>query len=115
MNNLNEKIGKYRWTICSLLFFATTINYLDRQVLSLLHPLLEKEFNWTNSDYGNITAIFQLAYAIFMLFAGRVVDRLGTKKGFTIAIIIWSIGAMMHGFAVEIGTVGSKILGILGI
>lgn len=115
MHNINEKMGKYRWTICSLLFFATTINYLDRQVLSLLHPILEKEFSWTNSDYGNITAAFQLAYAIFMLFAGRFVDRLGTKKGFTIAIIIWSIGAMLHGFSVEIGTFSSKILGYLGV
>lgn len=115
MKNLNDKIGNYRWTICSLLFFATTINYLDRQVLSLLHPILEKEFNWTNTDYGNITAAFQLAYAIFMLFAGRFVDKLGTKNGFAIAIIVWSIGAMMHGFAIEIGTFSSKVLGFLGV
>src|ERR1035437_6675404 len=88
-----EKIGKYRWTICGLLFFATTVNYLDRQVLSLLAPTLSKEFGWTNTDYANITAVFQFVYAISILFAGRVVDKLGTKSGFVWAICIWSIGA----------------------
>ena len=66
-----QAIGKYRWTICALLFFATTVNYLDRQVLSLLQPLLAERFNWSNSDYANITAVFQFGYAISMLFAGR--------------------------------------------
>jgi ACS family hexuronate transporter-like MFS transporter len=112
---LKNKTGNYRWTICSLLFFGTTINYLDRQVLSLLHPLLEKEFGWTNSDYGTITAVFQLAYAFFMLLAGRIVDKLGTKKGYSIALIVWSLGAIIHAFAIEIGTVTAKILGIIGI
>lgn len=115
MNSLNEKIGKYRWTICALLFFGTTINYLDRQVLSLLHPILEEEFNWSYSDYANITAFFQLAYAISMLFVGRIVDKLGTKTGFAIAIVVWSIGAMIHAYAVEIGTFASDFLGILGV
>lgn len=96
-------MSNYRWTICALLFFATTVNYLDRQVLSLLHPMLEKEFNWTNSDYANITAAFQFVYAISMLFAGRFVDRLGTKWGYTVALIIWSIGAIMHAVAIPIG------------
>ncbi|MCU0375399.1 MAG: hypothetical protein MUF24_08835 [Chitinophagaceae bacterium] len=68
-----QAIGKYRWTICALLFFATTVNYLDRQVLSLLQPVLAERFNWTNSDYANITAVFQFGYAISMLFAGRYV------------------------------------------
>ncbi len=98
-----EKIGKYRWTICALLFFATTVNYLDRQVLSLLAPDLSKEFGWTNTDYANITAVFQFAYAISMLFAGRFIDKLGTKKGFTWAIVIWSLAAIMHAYAIEIG------------
>ena len=80
-------IGKYRWTICALVFFATTINYLDRQVLSLLAPELSAKFGWTNTDYANITAVFQFVYAISMLFAGRIIDRLGTKMGFTWAII----------------------------
>jgi len=115
MTMIKNKTGNYRWTICALLFFGTTINYLDRQVLSLLHPVLEKEFGWTNSDYGNITAVFQLAYALFMLVAGRVVDKLGVKKGYTIALIIWSIGAMIHAYAIEIGTVAANVLGIIGI
>jgi len=89
-----EKIGTYRWTICALLFFATTINYLDRQVLSLLAPDLSKEFGWSNTDYANITSVFQFAYAISMLFAGRFIDKLGTRKGFTWAIIIWSLAAI---------------------
>lgn len=109
-----EKIGKYRWTICGLLFFATTVNYLDRQVLSLLAPDLSKEFGWTNTDYANITAIFQFVYAISMLFAGRIVDKLGTKSGFTWAIIIWSVGAVMHAFAIPIGTGISNIFGLVG-
>ncbi len=110
-----EKIGKYRWTICGLLFFATTVNYLDRQVLSLLAPTLSKEFGWTNTDYANITAVFQFVYAISMLFAGRVVDKLGTKSGFVWAISIWSIGAVMHAFAIPIGTTFSNILGWVGL
>ena len=77
---MQQAIGKYRWTICGLLFFATTVNYLDRQVLSLLQPHLAEKFNWTNSDYANITAVFQFVYAFSMLFAGRIIDKLGTKK-----------------------------------
>ena len=100
---MNEKIGKYRWTICALLFFATTVNYLDRQVLSLLAPDLSKQFGWTNSDYANITAVFQFVYAISLLFAGRIVDKLGTKAGYTWAIIIWSLGAIMHAYSLYIG------------
>ena len=100
---MNEKIGKYRWTICSLLFFATTVNYLDRQVLSLLAPDLSKQFGWTNSDYANITSVFQFVYAISMLFAGRFIDKLGTKWGFIWAIIVWSFGAIMHAYSVSIG------------
>ena len=88
-------IGNYRWTICGLLFFATTVNYLDRQVLSLLKPTLEDKWGWSNSDYANIASVFQFTYAISMLFAGRIVDKLGTKKGYAWAIIIWSVGASM--------------------
>src|SRR5436190_2256507 len=87
--SLAGKIGKYRWTICGLLFFATTVNYLDRQVLSLLKPKLEEIFGWTNTDYANIASVFQFTYAIAMLFAGRVIDKLGTKKGYLWAIVIW--------------------------
>jgi ACS family hexuronate transporter-like MFS transporter len=109
-----EKIGKYRWTICSLLFFATTINYLDRQVLSLLQPILADKFSWTNTDYANITAAFQFVYAISMVFAGRFIDRLGTKWGFAIALIIWSIGAILHAFALNIGNLFSPLIVTLG-
>lgn len=94
-----QKIGKYRWTICAMLFFATTINYLDRQVLSLTwKEFIAPEFHWTNNDYGNITALFSIFYAVSMLFAGRLVDRLDTKKGFLWAIGIWSVGAVIHAF-----------------
>lgn len=110
-----HKIGKYRWAICALLFFATTVNYLDRQVLSLLAPDLSKEFNWSNTDYANITAVFQFAYAISMLFAGRFIDKLGTKKGFTWAIVIWSLAAIMHAYAIEIGSIFSGVFSLLGI
>ena len=90
-NEVNEKIGKYRWTICALLFVATTMNYTDRVVLGLLKDVLEIEFNWTDTDYANITAAFQFTYAIGMLFAGRFIDWLGTKMGYAWAIIIWTI------------------------
>ncbi|MBC7948816.1 MAG: MFS transporter [Chitinophagaceae bacterium] len=112
---MHQAIGKYRWTICGLLFFATTVNYLDRQVLSILAPDLSKEFGWTNTDYANITAVFQFVYAISMLFAGRIIDKLGTKWGYIWAIIIWSIGAIMHAYAIPIGAASSKFLGWIGI
>jgi len=93
------KIGNYRWTICSLVFFATTINYLDRQVISLLKPMLEKEFSWTESDYSNIVIAFQLAYAIGMLGVGRIIDKIGIKLGYAFSLILWSVAAIMHAFA----------------
>lgn len=96
LSNVNQKMTQHRWIICAMLFFATTVNYLDRQVLSLLQPMLEEEFHWTDNDYGTITAIFSLFYAVSMLFAGRFVDWLGTKKGYAWAIAIWSVGAAMH-------------------
>ncbi|MGK6352327.1 MFS transporter [Parapedobacter sp. DT-150] len=110
-----QPVGKYRWTICALLFFATTVNYLDRQVLSLLQPTLEEEFNWTNTDYANITAAFQFIYAISMLFAGRIIDRLGTKWGFALAIIIWSVAAILHAIAIPLGEGTVAILGVIGV
>lgn len=112
---MNTKIKNYRWTICGLLFFATTVNYLDRQVLSLLAPSLSKEFNWSNSDYASITAVFQFIYAISMLFAGRIIDKLGTKWGYILAISIWSIGAIMHAYSIAIGSVFTNVLAWVGI
>ena len=98
MTNTNQnKMTSYRWVICSLLFFATTINYLDRQVLSLTwEDFIRPEFHWTNSHYGWVTGIFSLVYAIAMLFAGRIVDKLDTKKGYMWSIGIWSVGACVH-------------------
>ena len=110
-----QGLGSYRWTICALLFFATTVNYLDRQVLSLLAPDLSKEFGWSNTDYANITAVFQFVYAISMLFAGRVVDKLGTKAAFLLAIFVWSIGAVMHAFAIGLGTGMNSVMNTLGL
>lgn len=112
---INNKVGKYRWTICALLFFATTVNYLDRQVLSLLHPILEDEFGWSNTDYANIAATFQIVYALSMLLAGRVIDKLGAKWGYAIAIVIWSIGAIIHAYAVEMGEISAKLFGITAV
>lgn len=99
MKENNVKMTNYRWVICFMLFFATTINYLDRQVLSLTwKDFIAPEFHWTNNDYGTITALFSIFYAISMLFAGRLVDKLDTKKGFMWAIGVWSFGAILHAF-----------------
>jgi ACS family hexuronate transporter-like MFS transporter len=103
ISELNKKIGKYRWTICALVFFATTVNYLDRQVLSLLKDTLEVQFNWSDSDYANIVSAFQFVYAISMLFAGRFIDWLGTKAGYAWSLIIWSFAAMSHALARSTG------------
>jgi ACS family hexuronate transporter-like MFS transporter len=101
-----EKMTNYRWTICAMLFFATTVNYLDRQVLSLTwKDFIAPEFHWTDNDYGTITAFFSIIYAVGMLFAGRFIDWLGTRKGYLWAIGIWSVGACLHavcGYATEL-------------
>jgi MFS transporter, ACS family, hexuronate transporter len=88
--------GNYRWVICGLLFFATTVNYIDRQVIGILKTTLETELGWSEIDYSNIVLAFQLAYAIGLLLVGRMMDWLGTRKGFSIAVIFWSIAAMAH-------------------
>ena len=88
--------GSYRWAICSLLFFATTINYIDRQILSLLKPILDQQLHWTNQQFGTVMGAFQFAYAIGLMGFGRIVDRFGTKLGYTISILAWSIAAMGH-------------------
>jgi MFS transporter, ACS family, hexuronate transporter len=91
--------GHYRWTICALLFFATTINYMDRQVISILAPLLQHVFGWTQIQYSNIIGAFQLAYGFGLLAMGWVVDRIGTRLGYALAIVIWSLSAMGHALA----------------
>jgi len=99
METVKQKIGNYRWAIVALLFFATTINYIDRQIIGILKPTLAKELHWDEIDYSNIVLSFQFAYAIGLLLVGRLMDWLGTKKGFTLAIIFWSVAAMTHALA----------------
>lgn len=100
MQQVNEQIGKYRWRICALVFFATTINYLDRQVISLLKDdYLQPMFNWSETDYANIVVAFQLAYAVGMLGAGWFIDKIGTKIGYAVALTVWSLAAVFHAFA----------------
>ena len=95
--NQNYKKTNFRWVMCALLFVATTVNYMDRQVLSLTwKDFIAPEFHWTDANYGDITAVFSIVYAICMLFAGRFVDWMGTKKGFLWAIGVWSVGACLH-------------------
>jgi MFS transporter, ACS family, hexuronate transporter len=89
----------YRWIIVALLFFATTINYIDRQIIGLLKPILEIEFNWTETDFAHIVMAFTTAYAIGLLLVGRLIDRIGTRIGYTIIIIVWSVAGMMHALA----------------
>ena len=96
---MQEKIGKYRWVVVILLFFATTINYLDRQVIGLLKPTLEQAFSWSETDYGHVVMAFSAAYAIGLLFFGRIVDKIGTKMGYVVSIIAWSLAAIAHAFA----------------
>jgi ACS family hexuronate transporter-like MFS transporter len=92
-------MGNYRWTIVALLFFATTINYLDRQVIGLLKDSLSAEFNWSEKDYSSIVMAFSAAYAAGLLIFGNIIDRLGTKTGYSISVILWSIAAMAHALA----------------
>lgn len=99
VGHFNARIGRYRWVICGLLFFATTINYVDRQVLGFLAPDLQRSIGWNEAQYGFIVVAFQAAYAISLLVVGRVMDWLGTRKGFSLAIIIWSLAAMGHALA----------------
>ena len=98
MNDVKKAVmTNWRWVMCAMLFFATTVNYMDRQVLSLtFKEFIQPEFHWTDSDYGTITGVFSIAYAIFCLFAGKFIDWMGTKKGYLWAIIVWSLGAVMH-------------------
>ncbi|MFD3003213.1 MFS transporter [Pontibacter toksunensis] len=93
------KMGSYRWVVCALLFFATTINYLDRQIIGLLKPALEVQFNWTESDYSSIVMAFAASYAVGLLLFGRLIDTIGTKLGYSISIVLWSLAAMFHAAA----------------
>src|SRR5713226_4409187 len=89
----------YRWTICALLFMATTINYVDRLVLGILAPTLQRELHWSESQYGDIVSWFSLVYAFGFLVAGRWLDRVGVRRGFAVAVVAWSVAAIAHAFA----------------
>ena len=108
LTQVNNSIGRYRWTICSLIFFATTINYLDRAVISLLKPYIAVAFGWSKveevENYANIEIAFKVSYALGMMFAGRFIDKVGTRIGYALATALWSIAAVAHGFVT--GTVG---------
>ena len=109
-----KKTTNFRWIICSLLFFATTVNYLDRQVLSLTYKdFIAPVFGWSDNDYGTITAVFSIIYALCNLVAGKFIDRLGTRKGYLWAIFIWSLGACLHA-GCGVGTSALKAVGFLG-
>ena len=110
---LVTKTGNYRWTICTLLFLATTINYVDRQILSLVKPILDEELGWTNEQFGIVNAVFQGTYGFGLLFFGWFVDRYGAKVGYAVSIIGWSLAAMGHsvvstvtGFMIARATLG---------
>jgi ACS family hexuronate transporter-like MFS transporter len=95
----NTKIGNYRWTVCALIFFATTVNYLDRQVIGILKPMLETDLGIGEKAYSHIIMAFQLCYGISMVLAGRLIDKFGTKLGYAVSVILWSIAAMGHALA----------------
>src|SRR6476469_1763841 len=103
---MNELIGNYRWVICALLFFATTINYIDRQILSLIKEILDKQIGWSNEQFGWVNSAFQLAYGVGLLGFGWFVDRYGTKIGYAVSIAAWSVAAAGHAL---VGSVGGFI------
>jgi MFS transporter, ACS family, hexuronate transporter len=110
-----SKAGYYRWYVCGLLFFASVINYIDRQVIGILKPTLQQQFGWSELDYGDIVFSFQLAYAIGFLFAGRLMDTLGTRVGFSIAIVVWSVAAMAHAWVMYFGGAMAAMLSVFGL
>ena len=106
------RIGRYRWVICTLLFLATTINYIDRQILSLIKPILDEELHWTDSQFGLVNSAFQGAYGVSLLIFGWFVDRFGTKLGYAVSIAAWSLMAMAHAF---VGSVNGFIFARIGL
>lgn len=107
--------GRYRWVVCALLFFAATINYIDRQVIGILKPTLQQQFGWSEIDYADIVFAFQLAYAIGLLLAGGIVDRIGARRGFVVAIVLWSLAAMAHAEATAFGPAVAAVLSVIGL
>jgi ACS family hexuronate transporter-like MFS transporter len=109
------KIGRYRWWICALLFLASAINYIDRQVVGILKPTLQQQFAWSEVEYGYIVMAFQIAYAIGLVSAGRLIDRIGTRRGFALAVLIWSLAAMAHAAVLVYGPAVARLLGAGGL
>jgi ACS family hexuronate transporter-like MFS transporter len=109
------RVGYFRWIVCALLFFAATINYVDRQVIGILKPTLQQQFGWSEIDYGDIVFAFQLAYAVGLVIAGRIIDAIGTRRGFALAIIIWSLAAIAHAEATTFGPAVAAMLGAVGL
>ncbi|MGH9385341.1 MAG: MFS transporter [Vicinamibacterales bacterium] len=109
------RVGRYRWVICGLLFLAATINYIDRQVIGILKPTLQQQYGWSEIDYADIVFSFQLAYAIGLLLAGRFIDRVGTRIGFAVAVLVWSIAAIGHAEAARYGPGVAVLLGAFGL
>ncbi|MEH3123562.1 MAG: MFS transporter [Sphingomonas phyllosphaerae] len=107
-----ERVGRYRWVICALLFAATAINYVDRQMIGVLKPTLQAEFGWTESDFATIIFWFQLAYAIGYVGFGKIVDTLGARAGYTVAILIWTVSHMAHGLATSVTTFAMARFGL---
>ena len=114
-NTTGSSAGTFRWVICGLLFLAATLNYVDRQVIGFLKPTLQQEFGWTEMDYADIVFAFQVAYAIGLFFAGTLMDKLGTRLGFTVAIIVWSLAAMAHAEATWFGPGVAAMLSGIGL
>jgi MFS transporter, ACS family, aldohexuronate transporter len=109
------RVGTFRWVICGLLFLAATINYIDRQVIGILKSTLQAQFGWSEIDYSDIVFAFQLAYAIGFIFAGRLMDRVGTKIGFSLALTVWSLAAIAHAGATTFGPAAAAVLGAIGL
>jgi MFS transporter, ACS family, hexuronate transporter len=110
MNPQSTPFQGYRWVICALLFFATTINYIDRQILSLLKPMLDEQLGWTNAQFGAINAAFQASYGISLCVFGWVIDRFGVKLGYTMSIAVWSLAALGHALVNSVaGFFGARI------
>ncbi len=106
------RVGRYRWVICALLFAATAINYVDRQMIGVLKPTLQGEFGWSESDFATIIFWFQLAYAVGYIGFGRIVDVVGARAGYTIAILVWTVSHMAHGLATSITTFAMARFGL---
>jgi MFS transporter, ACS family, hexuronate transporter len=98
-----NRIGKFRWVICGLLFFACTVNYMDRQVLGLLKPVLSAKFHWTETDYSRMAILFQAAYAIGQILFGPIINWIGTKSAYALSVVVWSVAAMSHSLCRTVG------------